>query len=160
MENKDDGETRICPLCAEPVKPATVVCPHCRGRLKNGLLSDAYRNRPGKQIAGVAIALAEALGVSVTFVRVVFIVLTFVNFLGPAIYGTMWLLLPAEPGSVSPLARLFAAVPGDNGERSIFERILKEVRVLYFRMRDYFRSKQKTTTEPPNGPGDAAEESP
>jgi len=151
MDEQDRGETQACPLCAESVGPTAAVCPHCRGRLKNGLLSDAYRNRPGRQIAGVAIALAEALGVSVTFVRLVFLILTFVNFLGPVIYGTMWLLLPAEPGRTSPLARLFAAVPGENGERSIFERMLEEIRALYFRMRDYFWSRQKKTTEPPTG---------
>jgi hypothetical protein len=86
-----------------------------------------------------------------------FIVLTFVNFLGPLIYGTLWLLLPTEPGHASPLARLISAVPDENGERSILERMLEEIRALYFRMREYLRSRQKKTTEPPNGPGEAAE---
>ncbi len=158
MDEQNRDETGTCPLCAESVSPTVAVCPHCRGRLKNVSLSDAYRNRPGKQIAGVAIALAEALGVSVTFVRLAFVVLTFVNFLGPAIYGTLWLLLPTEPGGASPMARLFAAVPGENGDRSIFERMLEEIRTVYFRMRDYFRSRQKKTTKTPNGPGEATEE--
>lgn len=160
MDAQDRSETRTCPLCAEPVSPAVVVCPHCQGKLKNALLSDAYRNRPGKQIAGVAIALAETLGVSVTFIRLVFLVLAFVNFLGLAIYATMWLLLPAEPGGVSPLGRLFAAVPGERGERSILERMLDESRAHHLRMRDYFRSRQKKTTETPNGPGEATQGTP
>jgi phage shock protein PspC (stress-responsive transcriptional regulator) len=142
------------------VSLTAAVCPHCQGKLKNGLLSDTYRNRPGKQIAGVAIALAEAFGVSVTFIRLVFLVLTFVNLLGPAIYGTLWLLLPAEPGRASILARVFAAVPGEKVERSIFERVLEEIRAVSTRTRDYFRSRRKGSTEPPEGPSEAAEGTP
>jgi phage shock protein PspC (stress-responsive transcriptional regulator) len=112
---------------------------------------DTYRNRPGRQIAGVAVALAEALGISVTFVRLGFVILTFVNFLGPVIYVTLWLVLPAEPGRASPLGKVISAVPGEGGERSIFEGLMKKLRSLYSRMRDYFRSRQKQTPEPPNG---------
>jgi phage shock protein PspC (stress-responsive transcriptional regulator) len=108
----------------------------------------------------VAIALAELLGVSVTFVRLVFVVLTFVNFLGPVIYLTLWLVVPAEPSGASPLAKLFATVPGENGERSIFERLMEGIRSQYARMRDYFRSRRKKTAEPPNGPEEAAEGTP
>ena len=157
MDDQDRTETQTCPLCAEPVKPTAVVCPHCGGRLRNAPLENAYRNRPGRQIAGVAIALAEVLGVSVTFVRLGFVILTFVNFLGPVIYVTLWLVLPAEPGRASPLGKVFAAVPGENGERSIFERLMEELHSLYGRIRDYFRSRQKETPEPPEANGEAAE---
>ena len=160
MDDQEYGETRNCPLCAEPVKMAAVVCPHCQGRLQSGLLIGTYRNRTGRQIAGVAIALAEELGISVTFVRLVFVVLTFVNFLGPAIYVTMWLVLPAEPGGSSVLGRLCAAVPGDSGKGSIFERLLEEIRCLFRRVLDYFRSRKNETPNPPNEPGGAAEETP
>jgi len=109
-------------------------------------LSDTYRNRPGRQIAGVAIALAETLGVSVTFVRLVFVVLTFINFLGPVIYVTLWLLLPAESGGASHLAKLFSTVPGENGERSILERSLDKIRSFHISTRDTFRSRKKKTS--------------
>jgi phage shock protein C len=153
----DDPEMRTCPLCAEPVKAAAVVCPHCRGRLRNGLFDETYRNRPGRQVAGVAVALAEVLGVSVTFVRLAFVILTFVNFLGPVIYVTLWLVLPAEPGESSPLGKVFAAVPGEDGEQSIFERLTAEVRSLYTKTCNHFRSRQKKTSDPPEGSGPAAE---
>jgi phage shock protein PspC (stress-responsive transcriptional regulator) len=157
MEDQDQDATRQCPLCAEPVKSAAVVCPHCQGRLQSALLKGTYRNRPGRQIAGVAIALAEELGVSVTFIRLLFVILTFINLLGPAIYVTMWLVLPAEPGGVSLLGRCFAAVPGDSGERSIFERLLERLRTLCRRLGEALESRRKKSTEPPNGPDEAAE---
>ena len=160
MDERDREDTRDCPLCREPVRTEASVCPHCQGRLTNGLLADAYRNRPGRQIAGVAIALAEELGISVTFVRLVFVILTFANLLGPAVYVMMWLVLPAESGGASLLGKLFAAVPGDNGERSIFERLLEELRSLYRRMRRYLQSRKKKTTDPPNGPEEATEGTP
>ena len=157
MNEQDPKSTRSCPLCAEPVEMAAIVCPHCQGRLQSGLLTDTYRNRPGRQLAGVAIALAEELGVSVTFIRLVFVILTFINLLGPAIYVTMWLILPAEPGGASPLGRLFATTPADNGEVSIFERLLAELRSLYRRMHMVLQSRKKKAPEPPNGPEEAAE---
>jgi len=160
MNHQDPDEARSCPLCAEPVKTAAVVCPHCQGKLQSGLLADTYRNRPGRQIAGVAIALADELGISVTFIRLAFVILTFINLLGPAAYVTMWLVLPAEPGGASFLGRLFAAIPGDNGERSIFERLLEELRSLYRRMHMVLQSRKKKTTEPPNGPEEATEGTP
>jgi len=160
MDDQDRDEPRSCPLCAEPVRTAATVCPHCQGRLTNGLLKVTYRNRPGRQIAGVAIALAEELGISVTFIRLVFVILTFINLLGPAVYVTMWLILPAEPDGASLLGKLFAAVPGNDGERSIFERLLENVQSLYRRMRVYLQSRKKKTTEPPNGPEKAAEGTP
>ena len=160
MEDQDREATKDCPLCAEPVKTQATVCPHCHGRLQSVLLTNSYRNRPGKQIAGVAIALAEELGISVTFIRLMFVIFTFINLLGPAIYVAMWLVLPAEPGGSSPLGRVFAAVPGDNGEQSIFERLLEELRALSSRVRNYFKSRRDKSTEPPNGPEQATETAP
>jgi phage shock protein PspC (stress-responsive transcriptional regulator) len=151
MDDHDQAEMQTCPLCAEPVKPTAVVCPHCKGQLRNTPLVDTYRNRPGRQIAGVAVALAEALGISVTFVRLGFIILTFVNFLGPVIYVTLWLLIPEEPGRAPLIGKVISAIPGEDGDRSIFERLMEELKSLYGKMRDTFRSRQKKTPEPPNG---------
>ena len=92
--------------------------------MQPGATPDAYRNREGRQIAGVSIALAEAFGVSVTFVRLAFIVLTFVNFVGPLIYLVLWVLLPAEPHGQSPLGQL---VVGKDGKTSIFEQIIETI---------------------------------
>lgn len=160
MNDQDPDEARSCPLCAEPVETAAVACPYCQGRLQSSLLTDTYRSRPGRQIAGVAIALAEELGISVTFIRLAFVILTFINLLGPAIYVTMWLILPADPGGASLLGRLFATTPRDNGEVSIFERLLAELRSLSRKMQKGLQSQKKKTTEPPNGPEEATEGTP
>ena len=110
--------TKNCPFCAETVKPEAKICRHCRSTLTPAAIPDAYRNREGRQLAGVSVALAEAFGISVTFIRLAFIVLTFVNFAGPLIYVALWLLLPAEPQGLSPLGQLAV---GKDGKTSIFQ---------------------------------------
>ena len=85
-----ENDTKDCPYCAEPVKVPASICPHCRSSLGGPSAPAAYRNHPGAQIAGVSIALAEAFGVSVTFVRLGFIVATFISFIGPPLYLALW----------------------------------------------------------------------
>ncbi len=138
-----ENDTKDCPYCAEPVRAAATLCPHCRSRLGGASAPDAYRNRPGRQIAGVSIALAEAFGISVTFVRLTFIVLTFLSFIGPPLYLALWLLLPAEPGGLSPLGSF---VSGDNGEPSILETAVQKTEDIFVRVAAWFRGKT-----PPNG---------
>ncbi len=126
------------------VRPAAVICPHCRSRLGGGAPLDAYRNRPGRQLAGVAVALAESIGVSVTLVRLTFIVATFVSFIGPAVYVTFWLLLPADRGGSSPLSRVVEAVAGAaDGEASLLERLVRRARGLADNVIAWFKSKRR-----------------
>ena len=68
-------------------------------------------------MAGVAVAAAHAFGVPVAAARVVFIVLTFIHFLGPLAYGALWLVIPFAPG-----------------EPSLFERGLRAARDLITRL--------------------------
>ena len=58
--------------------------------------------------AGVASAVARALAVPVGAVRLGFIVLTFLHFLGPLLYGALWLLVPFSPGGDAPLTSALA----------------------------------------------------
>jgi len=143
-----ENQTKDCPFCAEAVRAEAHLCPHCRSPLNASTRTpDAHRNRPGRQIAGVSIALAETCGISVTFVRLVFIVLTFVSFIGPIVYAALWILLPAEPGGVCPLAQL---VTSRGDEPSILERLIRETHRLFEKVVSWFRS--KATTAPTNGP--------
>jgi phage shock protein PspC (stress-responsive transcriptional regulator) len=135
-----ENDTQDCPYCA--VRAAATLCPHCRSRLEGARAPDAYRNRPGRQIGGVSIALAEAFGISVTLVRLAFIVLTFLSFIGPPLYLVAWVLLPGEPGEASPWGRL---VSGEPGEPSILERAIQTTEDLFVRVAAWFRGETPPT---------------
>lgn len=135
-----------CPFCAEPIGATAVICPHCRSHLDASATNEAYRNRPGRQIAGVAIGLSHPLGVSVTFLRLLFVVLTFVSFIGPIVYMALWLLLPYEPGGVAPLARVVRSLDGEKGgETSLLERGLQWLRRQLDRLQQWHQSRKRST---------------
>jgi phage shock protein C len=104
-----DG-TRKCPYCAEEIRPEAIRCPHCRSRIAALDPARWYRDHPERRIAGVAAAVAHAVALPLTVVRVGFVVATFVHFLGPIVYGALWLLIPFRPGEPSPIARLIDAI--------------------------------------------------
>lgn len=148
FEMAETTDTKDCPYCAEPVRARATICPHCRSVLGGTAApGEAYRERPGRQIAGVSIALAEALGISVTLVRLAFIVLTFISFIGPPLYLALWLLLPAEPGGRSPLGQL---LEGENGEASILERGVQKTEEILNRVAAWLRGEttSSTTSDP------------
>ena len=147
-----ENETKDCPYCAEPVRAQATICPHCRSGLKTTATSDAYRDHPGRQIGGVSIGIAEAFGISVTFVRLAFVVLTFISFIGPPLYLVLWLLIPAEPGGQSPLGR---AVNGDDGEASILEKAVAATEEVFGRVAAWLRGQTPPPEPPkPNGPAE------
>lgn len=133
----DANATKTCPYCAEPVRTHATLCPHCRSSLGSPSARETYRNRHGRLAGGVSVALAEVFDVSVTFVRLAFIVLTFASFAGPIIYLALWVLLPAEPGGVCPLGQF---VSGKDGEPSILEQLVEQGRVLFDRVVAWFRA--------------------
>jgi signal transduction histidine kinase len=68
--------------------------------------------REGKVLAGVCVGIARHFGVSVRFVRVVFIVLTLAGGIGVALYGLAYVAMTsanAEPESADPTAILSEA---------------------------------------------------
>jgi phage shock protein PspC (stress-responsive transcriptional regulator) len=103
------AETRKCPYCAEDIPTEAVRCRYCRSRVAAFDFDRWYRDHPERRLAGVAAAVSHVLAVPVTFVRVGFLVLTFIHLLGPILYGILWLLLPFAPGTPSPLERGLAA---------------------------------------------------
>jgi phage shock protein PspC (stress-responsive transcriptional regulator) len=100
--------TPRCPYCAEDIRPEAVRCPHCRSRLAAFAPERWRRDYPERRIAGVASALAHALCVPLTVVRVAFVVLTFIHFLGPLAYAALWVAIPYAPEDESPLERALA----------------------------------------------------
>ena len=96
-------EFRPCPYCGEEIRTAATRCRFCRSRLTALDPERWYRDHPERRVAGVASAVARALAVPVGAVRLGFIVLTFLHFLGPLLYGALWLLVPFTPGGDAPL---------------------------------------------------------
>jgi len=105
-------ETRKCPYCAEDIRTEAIRCPYCRSRIAALDPARWYRDHPERRLAGVAAAVAHALAFPVSWVRVGFIVLTFLHFLGPVVYLALWVVLPFQPGGPALLERAIATVQG------------------------------------------------
>lgn len=155
---------RPCPFCAEIIDRAAARCPHCRGHLERRSPIEAHRNRPGRQVAGVAIALAETFGLSVTLVRLLFIITSFINLIGVAAYALLWLTMPEEAGGTSLLGKLVGGVVGESGtgEGSIFERVVKQLARWADSFDNWLQSKRTDGSKgpPPPPPSAGGEPSP
>lgn len=99
---------RNCPYCAEEIRLEAIRCPHCRSYLPATDGPQWCRDHPERRVAGVAAALGRTFGVSVAAARVVFIALTFFHFVGPLMYGALWLTIPFRPEEQSWLERALA----------------------------------------------------
>ena len=104
------SEHKICPYCAEEIRAEAVVCRFCRSRLERFDPSQWHRDHDDARLAGVASAIGHGVGFSTTFIRLGFLVLTFVHFLGPILYGLLWLALPAAADRPPLLEELVRAL--------------------------------------------------
>lgn len=98
VPGSEDVQKR-CPWCAEWIRAEAVKCRFCGSTLARTSLdfvTDAWlRPRDGRVLAGVCAGLAEQFGISVTIVRLAFVLGTLVSggvFL--LMYLGLWLAMP------------------------------------------------------------------
>jgi phage shock protein PspC (stress-responsive transcriptional regulator) len=88
-----------CPQCAEEIRVEAVKCRYC-GSIVDGhaLTRTWYRSREQKRIAGVCAGLADEFGISVTVLRLAFLLGTLLGGgIGIVIYLVLWMIMPYRP---------------------------------------------------------------
>ena len=99
-----DTPTKRCPYCAEEIRLEATKCRYCGSLVEGSALTRTWhRARHGRRIAGVCAGLAEEFGISVTVIRLAFLLGTLLGGgTGVIVYLVLWVVMPYAPEPALP----------------------------------------------------------
>lgn len=96
-----EKQHKRCPYCAEEIRAEAIKCRYCGSTLNSdsmgrALQSSWSRTNEGRKIGGVCAGLAKEFGISVTLLRLAFVIGFFFGGWAIVIYMVLWFLMPLD----------------------------------------------------------------